>query len=73
MYYMASMHWGDYQKECHRLLDEVFLSKAEGYKWLRDTFSVYHFSELDRRKDADKLREIYNKLYVLSFKTLDDN
>lgn len=58
------MHWGDYQKECHRLLNEVFDSKKEGYRWLHETFKVKHFSELDPKKDVVLLRQIYDALFT---------
>lgn len=65
------MTWGHYQRECHRLLDDIFPNKSRGYKWLYDNYKVRHFSELDVKKDRVKLQEIYNELYKLSFKELD--
>jgi hypothetical protein len=59
------MNWGQLQKGCHRLLDECF-DRKEGYKWLKTSFGVEHFSQLDPKKDKEKLREIYDELFKLS-------
>ncbi len=60
------MHWGKLQRECHRLLDEVFDTRKDGYKWLRDNFGVQHFSQLKHGDDMQKLESIYQKLYIKS-------
>jgi hypothetical protein len=58
--------WVFYQRECHRLLEECF-SKRDAYMWLKKEFGVEHFSDLSHKKDMDKIRMIYEKLYVKSF------
>ena len=55
------MNWGKLQRECHRLLLEIF-PKKEGYKWLAENFGINHFSELKHQTDLHKLEEIYEKL-----------
>jgi len=44
-------------------------SKASGYAWLKKTFDVQHFSELNPhdRNDQKKLKNIYEALFKLSF------
>lgn len=59
------MNWGQMQRECHRMIEECFPSKKEGYKWLRETFDIEHFSQIQYKDPI--LREIYNKLYIKSF------
>ena len=63
------MHWGKLQRECHRLLQEVFPKRADGYVWLKNTFKISHFSELKYQSDKDKLMEIHERLWVMSFKS----
>jgi hypothetical protein len=60
------MHFGFYQKECHRLLNEAFDNKASGYKWLYDNFKLRHFSELQGNNKEHKkiIQDIYDKLLV---------
>lgn len=44
-------------------------SKASGYAWLKKTFDVQHFSELNPhdRDDQIRLKNIYEALFKLSF------
>jgi len=44
-------------------------NKASGYSWLKKTFNVQHFSELNPhdRNDQIKLKNIYEALFKLSF------
>ena len=60
------MNWGELQRECHRLMDEVFENKAEAYKWLDKNFGKRHFSSLKYGRDNELLEEIYRQLYVKS-------
>ena len=62
-------HWGFYQIECHRLLDECFDGKGVGRQWLKKNFGINHFSQLDHKTDLNKIIDIYDKLYALSFRT----
>lgn len=62
----GTMNYGHLQAECHRLLDEVFETKAEGYKWLKENFGILHFHNLHHTQDTETLQEIYNQLYVKS-------
>jgi hypothetical protein len=59
--------WGHLQRECHRLLDEVFLCKGIAYDWLYKNFEIRHFSSLRYPRDYDKLKEIYRQLFIKSF------
>lgn len=58
------------QRECHRLLNEVFESKSEGYKWLNDNYNIVHFHNFHHQREDKKslelLEEIYSKLYIKS-------
>lgn len=58
------MKWGKLQRECHRLLDEIFYNKGDAYKWLTFNFHLAHFSNLKYPHDLQKLEEIYKKLYL---------
>lgn len=59
------MKFGHLQKECHKLLEQVFGDKKEAYTWLWINFKLRHFSQL-KEKDIELLRSIYEKLYIKS-------
>lgn len=40
------------------------MGKKEGYMWLEENFGIRHFSELDHKKDVDKLQRIYDALII---------
>lgn len=54
------------QRECHKLINEVFSNKAEGYKWLKDNYGVSHFREFDKNFNVEKLEQIHEKLVIKS-------
>lgn len=60
------MNWGQYQRECHRLMDELFDDKKQAYDWLYHHFKIRHFSDLTPKEDGEKLEAVYNKLYIKS-------
>lgn len=57
------MNWGKLQRECHRLLYEIY-GKKEGYMWLEENFNLKHFADLKHPDDMKKLEEIYDTLKV---------
>lgn len=60
------MTYGHLQRECHRLIHDVFSTKKDGYKWLWEHFKIRHLSEVEE-KDIEILRKIYEELYIMSF------
>lgn len=62
----TKVNWGQMQRKCHRWFDELFDSKKDGYKWLKDNFGINHFSSLNHKTDENLLRDIYQALYIKS-------
>lgn len=63
-----------YRHACHMLMDEIWGQskggKAQAYKWLQGQCGkTIHFSQLSNERE---LKEIHEKLYVLSFQVVDN-
>ena len=56
----APIKFGEYQRECHALMDIVFSTRPAGYKWLWENFKIKHFSELGREttENRKKLKDM---------------
>ena len=56
---------------CHALMDETFPNQKDAYIWLYNNgYRGVHFSKLE---DEEILKEIWEKLYKLSFNPPDVN
>lgn len=65
---IAPKNWGEYQRACHKMLNEYFESKHEAYKWLHETFGRdFQFHKLNNKTDLEKIKEVHQKLWLYSF------
>lgn len=63
------MKFGQYQRKIHALLEEVFDSRSDAYKYLHEKYGVKHFSQITPNQ-IELLRKIYDDLYVRSITEL---